>query len=110
MSGFFGCVSRNECVNDVFYGTDYHSHLGTRRAGIAAYDPKIGLQREIHNIENSPFRTKFDRDVNEMEGNIGIGCISDNEAQPLLINSILGCLSFLDNFEFSIHLCMLFLV
>lgn len=89
MSGFFGVASKNDCVMDLFFGVDYHSHLGTRRGGMAVYG-KDGFNRSIHNIENSPFRTKFEKDVDEFEGNIGIGCISDNEAQPLLVNSHLG--------------------
>lgn len=89
MSGFFGVASQEDCVMDLFFGTDYHSHLGTRRGGMAVYGKK-GFDRSIHNIENSPFRTKFERDVEEFHGNIGIGCISDNEAQPLLVNSHLG--------------------
>ncbi len=90
MGGFFGAVSKNDVVLDVFFGTDYHSHLGTRRGGMAAYDEKIGLQRKIHKIENSPFRTKFENISNQMEGNAAIGCISDSDAQPLLIRSKLG--------------------
>ena len=90
MGGFFGATSRRNCVLDVFFGTDYHSHLGTRRGGMAAYDPQLGLQREIHNIENSPFRTKFDGILNEMKGTSAIGCISDTDPQPLLIRSNLG--------------------
>lgn len=89
MGGFFGVTSRTDCVLDLFYGIDYHSHLGTRRAGMATYG-KDGFNRAIHNIENSPFRTKFERDVVEMKGNLGIGCISDYEPQPLLIQSHLG--------------------
>lgn len=89
MSGFFGVASRNDCVMDLFFGVDYHSHLGTRRGGMAVYG-KGGFNRSIHNIENSPFRTKFERDIEEFEGNIGIGCISDSESQPLLVNSHLG--------------------
>ena len=89
MGGFFGVASKNDCVWDLFFGTDYHSHLGTRRAGMAVYGEK-GFDRAIHNISNSPFRTKFDRDVQELKGNIGIGCISDYEPQPLLIQSHLG--------------------
>ena len=89
MGGFFGVVSRNDCVMDLFFGTDYHSHLGTRRGGMAVYGPS-GFQRSIHNIENSPFRTKFERDVEELKGNSGIGSISDNEPQPILIQSHLG--------------------
>ena len=87
MGGFFGVTSKSDCMVDVFFGTDYHSHLGTRRAGMAAYDEKIGLQREIHNIENSPFRTKFENILNEMKGKAAIGCISDTDPQPLLIRS-----------------------
>ena len=89
MSGFFGVASQNDCVMDLFFGTDYHSHLGTRRGGMAVHG-KSGFNRSIHNIENSPFRTKFERDVEEFSGNIGIGCISDSEPQPLLVNSHLG--------------------
>ena len=73
MGGFFGCASREDCLFDLFYGTDYHSHLGTRRAGIAVYGEKEGFNRAIHNIENSPFRTKFENDVEDMKGNLGIG-------------------------------------
>ena len=91
MGGFFGATSRRNCVLDVFFGTDYHSHLGTRRGGMAAYDPEKGLQREIHNIENSPFRTKFQRILEEMTGTAAIGCISDTDPQPILIRSNLGC-------------------
>ena len=90
MGGIFGVVSKEDCVLDLFYGIDYHSHLGTRRGGMATYSNERGFSRVIHNIENSPFRTKFDKDVNEMEGCIGIGCISDYEPQPLLIQSHLG--------------------
>ena len=90
MGGYFGATSHRDCILDVFFGTDYHSHLGTRRGGIAAYDPKIGLQREIHNIENSPFRTKFARTPEEMTGCAAIGCISDSDPQPLLMRSRLG--------------------
>ena len=89
MGGFFGVTSKDDCVMDLFFGTDYHSHLGTRRGGMAVYGPH-GFQRSIHNIENSPFRTKFERDVEELEGRSGIGSISDNEPQPLLIQSHLG--------------------
>lgn len=87
MGGFFGVASKEDCVFDLFFGTDYHSHLGTRRAGMAVYSDKKGFDRAIHNIENSPFRTKFDKDVNTMQGNLGIGCISDYEPQPLLVRS-----------------------
>lgn len=90
MGGFFGITSKQDCMVDVFFGVDYHSHLGTRRGGMAAYDEKIGLQREIHNIENSPFRTKFEKALEEMKGTAAIGCISDTDPQPLLIRSCLG--------------------
>lgn len=89
MGGFFGVASKEDCVLELFYGVDYHSHLGTRRGGMATYG-REGFNRAIHNIENSPFRTKFDRDVSEMKGYLGIGCISDFEPQPLLIQSSLG--------------------
>ncbi len=91
MGGFFGVVSKCDAIPDVFFGTDYHSHLGTRRGGMAAYDENIGLQRDIHNIENSPFRTKFENIFDEMTGNSAIGCISDSDPQPLIIRSNLGC-------------------
>lgn len=90
MGGFFGVASSEDALEDVFFGTDYHSHLGTRRAGMAAYDKEIGLQRKIHNIENSPFRTKFENIFNEMKGTSAIGCISDYDPQPLLLRSHLG--------------------
>ncbi len=90
MGGFFGVASKQDCMVDVFFGVDYHSHLGTRRGGLAAYDETIGLQREIHNIENSPFRTKFENIFDEMKGKSAIGCISDSDPQPLLIRSTLG--------------------
>ncbi len=90
MGGFFGAVGKKNVILDVYLGTDYHSHLGTKRGGISAYDPELGLQREIHNIENSPFRTKFERVLEEMRGNSAIGCISDTDPQPLLICSGLG--------------------
>ena len=90
MGGFFGVVSHRDAMSDTFFGTDSHSHLGTRRGGMAAYDKEIGLQREIHNIQNSPFRTKFDNIFNEMNGNSAIGCISDFEPQPLLIRARFG--------------------
>ena len=90
MGGFFGISSRRDCLSDVFFGTDYHSHLGTRRGGLAVYDSELGLQREIHNISNSPFRTKFERVFEEMRGTSAIGAISDSDPQPLLIRSKLG--------------------
>lgn len=89
MGGIFGVASKRSCTLDLFFGVDYHSHLGTKRGGMAVHG-KHGFLRSIHNIENSPFRTKFDGDLDELEGNIGIGCISDNEPQPLLIQSHLG--------------------
>lgn len=90
MGGFFGAVCRQDAMQDVFFGTDYHSHLGTRRGGMAAYDPEIGLQRKIHSIQNAPFRTKFEDIFDEMRGTSAIGCISDYDPQPLLIRSNLG--------------------
>ena len=90
MGGFFGIASRKECLMDVFFGTDYHSHLGTRRGGLAAYDPELGLQRSIHNISNSPFRTKFEKIFDDMQGTSAIGCISDSDPQPLIIRSRFG--------------------
>ena len=90
MGGFFGIVSKRDCMLDVFFGVDYHSHLGTRRAGMAAWDEEYGLQRKIHNICNAPFRTKFEHIFEEMRGSSAIGCISDSDPQPLLIRSSLG--------------------
>ena len=87
MGGFFGAVSKEDCVFDLFFGVDYHSHLGTRRAGMAVYDSETGFDKAIHNIENAPFRTKFTKESNSMHGQMGIGCISDFEAQPILIRS-----------------------
>ena len=87
MGGFFGVAAKDDCVFDLFFGTDYHSHLGTRRAGMAVYSRTEGFDRAIHNIENAPFRTKFDKDANTMHGSLGIGCISDYEPQPLIIRS-----------------------
>ncbi len=87
MSGYFGVVSENDCVFDLFFGVDYHSHLGTRRAGMAVYSKEKGFTRAIHKIENAPFRTKFEKDIPEMKGTMGIGCISDYESQPLIIRS-----------------------
>ena len=103
MGGFFGVAAKRDCVLELFYGVDYHSHLGTRRGGMATYG-EGGFNRAIHNIENSPFRTKFDRDVGEMKGYMGIGCISDFEPQPLLIQSHLGSFAIttvgkINNFE-----------
>lgn len=90
MGGFFGAVCKSDAISDVFFGTDYHSHLGTRRGGMAAFNNEVGLQREIHNIQNSPFRTKFEGVFDEMQGNSAIGCISDFDPQPLLIRSKVG--------------------
>ena len=90
MGGFFGAISKRDVVLDVFFGTDYHSHLGTRRGGMAAYDGEQGFHRQIHNIENTPFRTKFEKDLNSFHGQAGIGCISDTDPQPLLMRSHLG--------------------
>ena len=90
MGGFFGAVGKSDVMAAVFYGTDYHSHLGPKRGGMAAYNDVKGLQREIHNIENSPFRTRFSTIFEEMDGNSAIGCISDNDPQPLLMRSKLG--------------------
>ena len=87
MGGFFGVASKEDCVFDLFYGIDYHSHLGTRRAGMATYDREKGFDKSIHSIENTQFRTKFTSEANSMCGNYGIGCISDYEAQPILIRS-----------------------
>ena len=90
MGGFFGAVSKRDCVLDIFFGVDYHSHLGTRRGGMIIYDQKSGFQRQIHNIENTPFRTKFEKDISKFHGGSGIGCISDTDPQPLLVRSHLG--------------------
>ena len=90
MGGFFGAVSRKNCKYDVFFGTDYHSHLGTKRGGLAFWDADKGFQRQIHNIENTPFRTKFENDLSKLCGTVGIGCISDTDPQPLLVRSHLG--------------------
>ncbi|MDD6331520.1 MAG: amidophosphoribosyltransferase [Clostridium sp.] len=87
MGGFFGVASKEDCVFDLFFGTDYHSHLGTRRAGMAVYGEEDGFEKAIHKIENAPFRTKFEKEANTMKGNYGIGCISDYEAQPILVRS-----------------------
>ena len=87
MGGFFGVASKEDCVFDLYFGTDYHSHLGTRRAGMAVYGKEHGFDKAIHNIENAPFRTKFTDESSSMKGNLGIGCISDFEAQPILIRS-----------------------
>jgi amidophosphoribosyltransferase len=91
MGGFFGAATKGSALTDVYFGTDYHSHLGTKSGGMAAYDSEIGLQREIHNLKNTPFRTKFEKVLTEMKGNTSIGCISDTDPQPLLIRSNIGC-------------------
>lgn len=87
MGGFFGAASKEDCVFDLFFGVDYHAHLGTRRAGMAVYSEENGFDKAIHNIENAPFRTKFEKESNSMHGTLGIGCISDFEAQPILVRS-----------------------
>src|SRR5690554_4933890 len=90
MSGFFGVISKTSCMSSVFYGTDYHSHLGTKRAGMAFYNTHDGFQRAIHSLEDGYFRTKFESDLVNFSGNAGIGVISDTEAQPIVVNSHLG--------------------
>ncbi len=91
MGGIFGTISKKSCVADVFYGTDYNSHLGTRRGGLAMYSKEKGFSRSIHNLESSYFRTKFEPTLDRFEGSTaGIGVISDTDAQPLIINSHLG--------------------
>ncbi len=90
MGGFFGVVSKHDAIGDVFFGTDYHSHLGTKSGGMAAYNKEVGLQRDIHNISNTPFRTKFQNIFEEMQGGSAIGCINDTDPQPLLIRSNMG--------------------
>jgi len=109
MSGFFGVASKKDCILPLFFGVDYHSHLGTKRGGLATYGEE-GFVRSIHNIENSPFRTKFEKDLESLHGNIGIGCISDNEPQPLLINSKFGSFAIctvgrLNNIDYLIEDC-----
>src|SRR5512137_1228121 len=90
MSGFFGAISKRSCVRDVYYGTDYHSHLGTKRAGMVFIEPGKGFRRSIHSLENSYFRTKFEDELNGFAGNSGLGVISDTDPQPILFNSHLG--------------------
>ena len=90
MGGFFGTISKGACITDLFYGTDYNSHLGTRRGGMATYDKEEGFTRSIHNLENSYFRTKFEPGLPKFKGKAGIGIISDTDAQPIVINSHLG--------------------
>lgn len=87
MGGFMGVAAKQDCVFDLYFGIDYHSHLGTRRGGMVVYDKEKGFDRSIHNIENAPFRTKFDKDMQSMKGKFGIGCISDYEPQPLIVRS-----------------------
>ncbi len=104
MGAIFGIVSKRDCLSDVFFGTDYHSHLGTRRGGLAAYDAQLGLQRKIHSIENAPFRTKFEKIYEEMKGTSVVGCISDHDSQPLMIRSKLGnfalsVVGFINNYD-----------
>ncbi len=111
MGGFFGITSKNECVAEVFFGVDYHSHLGTRRGGMAAYDKEIGLQRVIHNIESTPFRTKFEHVIDDMKGTSAIGCISNSTPQPMMIRSKLGvyavCMvGIINNAQDLIDLCL----
>ncbi len=111
MGGFFGITSKVDCLADVFFGVDYHSHLGTRRGGMAAYDRDIGLQRKIHNIENAPFRTKFEHIFDEMKGTAAIGCISDSDPQPMLIRAKLGTyaistVGIINNYQEMIDLCL----
>ena len=90
MGGFFGAISKRDVTLDIFFGVDYHSHLGTRRGGMIIYDQQDGFQRQIHSIENTPFRTKFEKDLQKFHGTSGIGCISDTDPQPLLVRSHLG--------------------
>ena len=93
MGAFFGAASKREIALDVFFGVDYHSHLGTRRAGMVTWDAHDGFSREIHSIENTPFRTKFEQDLQSFCGTVGMGCISDSDPQPLLVRSHLGVFS-----------------
>ena len=90
MGGFFGATSRRDVAMDVFFGVDYHSHLGTRSAGMIMWDRTDGFQRQIHSISNAPFRTKFEKEMEEFHGTSGVGCISDSDPQPLLVRSRLG--------------------
>lgn len=104
MGGFFGAVAKRDITYDVFFGVDYHSHLGTRRAGMIIHDSELGFQRQIHSIENTPFRTKFERDVRDFKGCMGVGCISDSDPQPLMVRSHLGlyaisCVGVINNAE-----------
>ena len=90
MGGFFGTVSKSSCVTDLFYGTDYNSHLGTKRGGLATYSQEKGFIRSIHNLESTYFRSKFEGELDKFKGNAGIGIISDTDAQPIIINSHLA--------------------
>ena len=90
MGGFFGSISKKPCVDDIFYGTDYHSHLGTKRAGLVTYDPEKGFNRVIHSIERDYFRSKFEDELDRFVGNQGLGIISDTDPQPIIVNSHLG--------------------
>ena len=90
MGGLFGVVSKKRCITDLFYGTDYHSHLGTRRGGLATINTNGNFARSIHNLENSHFRAKFEEDLSKFDGNMGIGVISDTDPQPIVLNSHLG--------------------
>ena len=90
MGGFFGTVSQTKCITDLFYGTDYNSHLGTRRGGMATYCRENGFYRSIHNLESTYFRTRFESELGKFLGNAGVGVISDTDAQPMLMNSHLG--------------------
>ena len=111
MGGFFGITSKTDCISEVFFGVDYHSHLGTRRGGMAAYDKEIGLQRVIHNIESSPFKSKFEHVLDDMHGTSAIGCISNSTPQPMLIRSKLGVyaicmIGIINNSNELIELCL----
>ena len=90
MGGFFGTISTKSCVNDLFYGTDYNSHLGTKRAGLVTFDEEKGFSRKIHNLERDYFRSKFEDELDSFSGNQGIGVISDTDPQPIIVNSHLG--------------------
>ena len=90
MGGFFGTISNKDCVNDLFYGTDYNSHLGTKRAGLVTFDPEKGFSRSIHSLEKDYFRSKFEDELDQFHGSMGIGVISDTDPQPMIVNSHLG--------------------
>ena len=95
MGAYFGVASKKDCLSDIFFGTDYHSHLGTKSAGIAVYDSEVGLQRKIHNLGGAPFRVKFEHVFTDMKGTSAIGCISDEDPEPLVIRSHLGIFAIL---------------